>query len=204
MLAQIVSFFGKIFLPSNVNWNVRTSDKKLYITFDDGPIPEVTPQVLEILRQYNAKATFFCVGENVQKHPEVFKQIINEGHSVGNHSFNHIKANKFSNEDYLANVAKADELIQSPLFRPPYGRITPELAKKLGEKYKIYMWSVLTRDYEQNLSPKVCLRIARNQSRKGSIIVFHDSLKASGNMLIALPKVLDFFSNKGYSFEGLD
>lgn len=203
MLAQIVSFFGKIFLPSNVNWRVKTPEMKLYLTFDDGPIPEVTPLVLEILKQHNAKATFFCVGENVQRHPDVFKQILAEGHSVGNHSFNHIKANKFSTDEYLANVAKAGKLIQSPLFRPPYGRITPKLAKKLGEDYKIYMWSVLTRDYEQNLNPEVCLRIALNQSKKGSIIVFHDSLKASKNMLYALPRVLEYFGKKGYSFEKL-
>lgn len=201
MLAQIVSFFGKIFLPSNLNWNIKTTEKKLFISFDDGPIPEVTPKVLKILGKHNAKATFFCVGENVQKHPEVFKQIIAEGHNVGNHSYNHIKANKFTNEEYLANVAKADELIQSLLFRPPYGRITPSLAKKLGEKYSIYMWSVLTRDYEQNLSPEACLRIALKQSKKGSIIVFHDSLKASKNMLFALPRVLEYFGERGYSFE---
>lgn len=201
MLAQIVSFFGKIVLPANVNWKIKTTEKKLFLTFDDGPIPEVTPEVLGILKKYNAKATFFCVGENVQKHPDVFKQIIAEGHSVGNHSFNHIKANKFTNEEYLANVAKADELIQSPLFRPPYGRITPALAKTLGKKYRIYMWSVLTRDYEQNLSPEACLRIALNQSRKGSIIVFHDSLKASKNMLFALPRVLEYFGERGYYFE---
>lgn len=203
MLAQIVSFFGKIFLPSNVNWKIKTTEKKLFLTFDDGPIPEVTPEVLGILKKYNAKATFFCVGENVQKHPDVFKHIIAEGHGVGNHSFNHIKANKFTNEEYLANVAKANELIQSPLFRPPYGRITPSLAKKLGEKYRIYMWSVLTRDYEQNLSPEACLRIALNQSKKGSIIVFHDSMKASKNMLYALPRVLEYFGKKGYIFEKL-
>lgn len=187
-----------------MNWRVKTSEKKLYITFDDGPIPEVTPQVLEILKQHNAKATFFCIGDNVQKHPDIFNQIITSGHSVGNHSFNHIKANKFSTKEYLANVAKADELIQSPLFRPPYGRITPKLAKRLGEKYKIFMWSVLTRDYEQNLSPEACLRIALNQSKNGSIIVFHDSLKASKNMLYALPKVLEYFGKMGFGFEKLD
>ena len=187
-------------------WRLKTSDKKIYLTFDDGPIPQVTDWVLEQLRLYNAKATFFVVGDNVRRNPEIFQKILTEGHSVGNHTQNHIKGWKNETDTYLANFQECEKSISdlkrsaSNLFRPPYGQIRRSQASEILKTHKILMWSVLTRDYEANLSERKCLNRAIRQTREGSIVLFHDSLKAQNNLYYVLPRFLEHFSKKGYEF----
>lgn len=184
-------------------WKVKTKENVIYITFDDGPHPDITPKVLEILNQYNAKATFFCVGENVEKYPETFQLILDANHAVGNHTYNHIKGWKTNTVNYAENINKASKFIGSSLFRPPYGRITMEQIKSVSKDYKIIMWSVLTRDYEKNLNINKAIRKLCNQTSQGDIVVFHDSRKAEMNMFILLKQMLEFFSKQGYRFEKL-
>lgn len=195
----------------NYIWDLYVNnEKKLYLTFDDGPIPGVTEFVLTLLNQYNAKATFFCIGDNIRKHPEVFRQILAEGHTIGNHTMNHLKAWKTSLEIYVQNIIDCQNLIQeySPkediqqIFRPPYGQISRTKFKaleKLG--YNIILWDVLSKDWEQTISPEECLQNVLQNAQQGSIIVFHDSIKASKNLTVVLPEVLDYFSKKGYVFD---
>jgi len=183
-------------------WDIKTKEKTLYLTFDDGPTPEITAWVLDCLKKHNAKATFFCIGKNVERSPELFNRIIDEGHSVGNHTFNHLKGWKTKTIDYLNDTHNASTLINSKLFRPPYGRIKPKQAKSLiKDNYKIIMWSVLSLDWDKNISTTQCYKNVIEKSESGSIIVFHDSKKASHNMMCVLPKVLDYFSKKGYDFK---
>jgi peptidoglycan/xylan/chitin deacetylase (PgdA/CDA1 family) len=193
-------------------WEFSVTDKKIYLTFDDGPIPEVTPWVLDQLKQYNAKATFFCIGANVEKHPEVYNEVISQGHSIGNHTQHHVNAWKVSNATYISdsvlcketlqNVLKSSKRVATNLFRPPYGKITPQLAKKLREiGYTIVMWNVLSGDFDIDLSQEKCLANVINNTEAGSIVVFHDSLKAYDKLRFVLPKVLAHFSNLGYTFE---
>ena len=202
-VAKSPSVLNKLF-PSYV-WKIKTDEKVLYLTFDDGPTPEITSQVLEILAAYNAKATFFCIGKNVQENPVLFKRIGDEGHAIGNHTFNHIKGWKSDDSDYLKDIHQAHQLIDSRLFRPPYGRIKPQQAKQLQlQGYKIIMWDVLSYDWDRSLSKEKVLENSIKNSQSGSIIVFHDSIKAAKNMLYALPKTLSYFSEKGFRFETLD
>ena len=186
--------FGKL------TWRVKTDSKLIYLTFDDGPVPEVTPQVLDILDEYGWKATFFCVGDNVRKYPEVYQEVLRRGHRVGNHSFNHIRGYRYSVEDYVANVQKASAYIESHLFRPPHGRITFSQIKALKEDYDIVMWDVITFDYDKTKKPGQIMRTVRNYLRKGSIVVFHDSIKAKDNVLTVLPQALAYWKEKGYSY----
>ena len=186
--------FGKL------TWRVKTDSKLIYLTFDDGPVPEVTPQVLDILDEYGWKATFFCVGDNVRKYPEVYQEVLRRGHRVGNHSFNHIRGYRYSVEDYVANVQKASAYIESRLFRPPHGRITLSQIKALKEDYDIVMWDVITYDYDKKKKPEQIMRTVRNYLRKGSIVVFHDSIKAKDNVLTVLPQALAYWKEKGYSY----
>lgn len=187
-----------------LTWEMPPVGKKLYLTFDDGPVPEVTPDVLQILKQFNAKATFFCVGENVSKHPELFARIQSEGHAVGNHTYNHMQAWKTPAGEYLRNVDECKQIINSRLFRPPHGQITPWLIQQLQKDYKIIMWTVLTGDYDMRFSPEQCLDNALRHTRPGSIIVFHDSIKARRNMLYALPLFLEHCRERGFEFGTLD
>lgn len=201
---------AKWLFPSLV-WEFSITEKKLFLTFDDGPIPEVTPWVLEQLAKYNAKATFFCIGDNIEKHSEIFQQLLKEGHAIGNHTQQHVNGWKVSKEAYITNIQEAQKSIEnhlensaeaSKLFRPPYGKLTPQLCKrvqKLG--YKIIMWDVLSGDFDKNLSPEKSLSNVVNNAEAGSIIVFHDSLKAFEKMKYALPKVLQHFHELGYTFE---
>jgi len=193
-------------------WEFAVTEKKIYLTFDDGPIPEVTPWVLEQLAKYNAKATFFCIGDNVQKHPEIYNEVISQGHSIGNHTQHHVNAWKVSNTRYIAetiqakktleNTATTAQKVVSNLFRPPYGKISPQLSKKIKKLgYKIIMWNVLSGDFDTNLSKEKCLANVINTTKSGSIIVFHDSLKAHNKLQHVLPKVLEHFSNLGYRFD---
>ena len=190
-------------------WHRSRVAKTIYLTFDDGPVPEVTPFVLEVLEQFKAKATFFCVGDNVRKNPAIFRQVLEASHKVGNHTFHHLKGSKTVKEEYLQNVQACTEVIRkagggSPeLFRPPYGRIRKEQAKEILPFYEMIMWDVLSADYDQSLPPEVCLRKSIRYTRNGSIIVFHDSLKAYRNLSWVLPRYLAHFSALGYSFKAL-
>jgi peptidoglycan/xylan/chitin deacetylase (PgdA/CDA1 family) len=195
------------FIPSlfpNFTWRVPSKNKVLYLTFDDGPIPEVTPWVLDVLQQYNAKATFFCVGENVDKHPDIFQRIKQAGHSVGSHTYNHLNGWVMDNIPYFHNVRYAAQKIGTSLFRPPYGRIKRKQAQFLQRHYSIVMWDVLSGDFDQDLDPdQVANNVIRN-AKEGSIVVFHDSLKSLRNLKGALPKVLEHFADLGYRFEAIE
>ncbi len=190
-------------------WAFSHKEKSIYLTFDDGPIPEVTPWILDELKKYNAKATFFCIGENIQKHPEIFRRILAEGHSVGNHTFNHLNGWKTETSEYIDNVLKCENIINAEfinrqsaignrkLFRPPYGRITSKQAKILHKKdFKIIMWDVLSYDFYASVSEEKCLQNVLENMKAGSIVVFHDSLKAEKNLRYVLPKVLWFIEEK--------
>ena len=187
----------------NYTWNVKTEEKVIYLTFDDGPIPEVTPWVLDMLEKYDAKATFFCVGENVEKHPSVFEQVLDAGHAVGNHTFSHLNGWETDILPYFHNVRHCANLVQSGLFRPPYGKLTPKQTQFLARHYRIVMWDVLSGDFDQTISKDDCFNNVILSAHRGSIVVFHDSLKAESRMKYALPRVLEHFTEKGYRFESL-
>ena len=178
-----------------------TEDKVLYLTFDDGPIPEVTPWVLDLLAEYNAKATFFCVGENVERHPEIVERMRLEGHTAANHTHNHLSGWGSENVPYFHNVRKCAHLVDSDLFRPPYGRMKPRQAQFLLRHYRIVMWDVLSADFDVNISEEQCLNNVLNNTKEGSIIVMHDSLKAQTNMRYVLPRILGHYSALGYTFD---
>ena len=186
-----------------VTWHQSRKEKVLYLTFDDGPIPEVTPKVLALLEQYNAKATFFCIGDNVKKHPDVYASLLVHGHATGNHTFHHYNSWNVSAKYFLKDVEDAKQLIASNLFRPPYGKLTPATLFHLHRNYKIIMWDVISCDFDVTVSKETVYNNVITHAREGSIIVFHDSLKASENMLYALPKVLQYFSERGFKFEKL-
>lgn len=186
--------------PSLV-YRIPNDNKTVFLTFDDGPIPETTPEILEILKDYNAKATFFCVGKNVEKHPDLFSLIKKKGHSVGSHSFTHKDGWKTKNIDYFKDIKQAHNLIKTKLFRPPYGRIRPSQIKYLKKRYKIVMWDVLSGDFDQNTSMEKCVSNVVNNIASGSIIVFHDNLKSKDKVLKVLPEVLKILTREGYKFE---
>jgi len=181
-------------------WDIPSNEKNIYLTFDDGPHPEITPEVFNILDKYNAKATFFCVGENVNKFASTYRQILSRGHKAGNHTFNHLNGWKTPSDEYYNNIEKCAELVDSQLFRPPYGRIKATQAAYLKMHYRIIMWSVLTEDYNKGLSQEQCLEKAIKRTRPGLILIFHDSEKAQKNMLFALPRFLEHFTQLGYRF----
>jgi len=192
-------------LSSELIWNFP-DDKTptIYLTFDDGPVKGITDVVLGMLKKYNAKATFFCVGENVVKYPKLYNKIIKEGHSVANHTYNHLSGWKETKYKYYKNVLKAKNVIDSDLFRPPYGRISPQQIKSLRNRFRIVMWDVLSGDFDPELNPEDCANNVIKSTKQGSIIVFHDSLKAKKNILESLPIVLKHFSNKGFEFSKID
>lgn len=186
-------------MPSAV-WRKSATEKKLYLTFDDGPIPELTPWVLDVLKQYSIKATFFCVGDNVHKQPELYARILNEEHSVGNHTYNHVNGWNTDTNEYLENIEKCAELLNSKLFRPPYGKLKPTQIKRIKANYAIIMWDVLSGDYDKTIAPERCLLNVTNAIRNGAIIVFHDNIKATDNLQYALPKFIEYALEKGYGF----
>ncbi|MES1218561.1 MAG: polysaccharide deacetylase family protein [Bacteroidota bacterium] len=193
--------------PSRL-WKVDTQKKILYLSFDDGPHPEATPFVLNELKKYNASATFFCIGKNVLAYPDIYKRILDDGHSIGNHTQNHLNGWKVENDLYLKDISQAASYIDSDLFRPPYGRMTSFQAKNLrsamrGRKSKIIMWDVLSADFDTSITDEKCLENVLMNSKEGSIIVFHDSEKAFSKLKYCLPKIFQFFSEKGYRFEAL-
>ena len=174
--------------------------KVIYLTFDDGPIPESTPFILDTLREHGVKATFFMVGDNVHKYPHLFQQIVAEGHQVGNHTYNHWGGFKHSTQAYSANTQKANDLIRSHLFRPPHGWMRWEQYFWLGRKYRIVMWDLVTRDYSKWLTAEDVLKNIKRYTRNGSIITFHDSLKSIDKLRYALPEALKWLKEQGYEF----
>lgn len=215
------------YLFPNYIWKIKNTEQKIFLTFDDGPIPEVTEWVLDILKRENIKATFFCIGDNIKKHPQTFKRMIQEKHSIGNHTFNHLNGWKTNSNLYYENFRLCDEILEntkremdnskddkciisnpqlqtehSKLFRPPYGKIKRLQAKKIKlKKYKIIMWDVLSYDFDQNSTPEICLENVVKNTTTGSIIVFHDSIKAKKNLQYALPKAIQKLKEKGFVFE---
>ncbi|MDD4604321.1 MAG: polysaccharide deacetylase family protein [Bacteroidales bacterium] len=193
-------FFFRWFNSDYLVCDFPKKEKVIYLTFDDGPVPEVTPITLEILRKYEAKATFFLVGDNVRKYPQIFDNLIAEGHSIGNHTFHHLNGWQTPPGAYLEDVTHCDEFFSTHLFRPPYGRFTPTQYLLLRKKFRFVLWSVLTNDFNRNTSPEECLDLAIRNTKSGSIVVFHDSLKALEKMRYALPRFLEHFYELGYSF----
>lgn len=193
---------ARLIYPSLV-WNIKEKDKVIYLTFDDGPDESVTPSTLEILNRYNAKATFFCVGEKVKQNKTIFQNVIEMGHSVGNHTFNHLKGTQTSISDYIENIEKANKLIQSNLFRPPYGKINGNQVRRIRNKYKIIMWSVLPGDFDYKVNKQSVLKRLIKHTTNGSIVVLHDNNKFKDKMMYALEGFLDHFSTMGYEFNAI-
>ena len=187
-------------------WNISAKEKVLYLTFDDGPHETATPFVLDELKKYNAKASFFCLGKNVQQHPEIYTKILNEGHAVGNHTFNHLNGLKTKSNIYINDIRQAAAYINSKLFRPPYGRISFQTANLLQKDfgYRIIMWEVLSGDFDQKISPEKVLQNVVRKAEAGSIIVFHDSAKAFTALSFALPNDLKEFTQKGFAFKSIE
>lgn len=182
-------------------WRIPALDgQSVYLTFDDGPVPEVTPWVLDLLDEYGVKATFFCVGDNVRKYPELFAEILRRGHRVGNHTYHHIKGLETSTRAYMHDVHEAHRLIHSRYFRPPYGHLRFPQTRELSHSFEIVMWDVLTRDYNPRLSPERVLSNVTRFVRNGSIIVFHDSIKAERNLRAVLPRAVEWLRSGGYEF----
>lgn len=203
------SLIKRIF--SNYIWDIPNMDNKIYLTFDDGPTPKITEWVLDLLKEHQIKATFFCIGKNIQKHSAIFNKIIDNGHAIGNHTFNHLNGWNTLNEEYLKDIGScrselrlqyAPEELQSTLFRPPYGKIKTAQSKKLRQLgYKIIMWDVLSADFDQNISPEKCLENVLQNTQSGSVIVFHDSVKAFKNLKHTLPKSIEILKQRGFEFD---
>ena len=191
-------------LYPGLTWDIASKNKDLFLTFDDGPHPVATPFVLDVLKQYNAKATFFCIGKNIVQYPEIYDRICKEGHRIGNHTYDHLNGWKTRDDVYYKNVLQAKEVIESDLFRPPYGRITKAQVRQISPLFKIIMWDVLSGDFDVDLSTEKSLQYVTRKSKPGSIIVFHDSEKAFRILQYVLPEVLQFFKDKGYSFKAIE
>jgi len=203
----------------NYIWKMPQEEKVIYLTFDDGPTPTITNWTLDVLNQFNAKATFFCIGDNVKNHPDIFDNILSHGHAIGNHTYNHPRGWNSSTKSYINNVKQAQEIIDirlqksgsskiqssnQKLFRPPYGQITTKQGRELiNLGYQIIMWHVLAIDWKSSIKKETCLNNVVKNAENGSVIVFHDSEKASKNMMHALPKTLEYFKNKGFTFKSL-
>lgn len=192
---SILSLFFK-----GLTWTLPNTENKIYLTFDDGPIPEVTPWVLDVLKAKGIKATFFCVGANVQKHPDIYARILEEGHSVGNHTQNHLSGWTAANEAYLQEIEEAARYITSPLFRPPYGRISPIQYAQIKDRYRVIMWDTLSKDYDVTLSSDQVYQNATSGVNSGSILVFHDSLKAECHLRDVLEQVIDELLCRNFVF----
>lgn len=180
-------------------FDIKTNKKEVFLTFDDGPLPEITPWVLSQLKQYNYKATFFCIGKHVAENPEVYKQLLADGHTVGNHTFNHLNGLNTTFDDYTNNTTKCTQVVDSKLFRPPYGKLTRKQAKWIKERYTPIMWSVLTGDFDTTLSPEKCLQNTIKHTKPGAVIVFHDNVKAYPTLQFVLPKYLAWLKENGFT-----
>lgn len=200
MLIEQPPLLYRLLFPEAV-WRIsRQKSRAVYLTFDDGPIPEVTPWVLDVLDHYGIKATFFLVGDNVRRHPELLDEIKRRGHSYGNHTMHHLQGMKVHSRRYLRDITEANELIGSPLFRPPHGLIRWSQAKAIKERYNLVMYDLVTRDYSRKLGPEQVLNNIKRYTRNGSIIVFHDSLKAERNLRQVLPAAIEWLQQQGYTF----
>ncbi|MBO7301751.1 MAG: polysaccharide deacetylase family protein [Bacteroidaceae bacterium] len=198
-IEQVPTLLRKIY--PKATWRMNPKEKAVYLTFDDGPIPVVTPWVVELLEQYNIKATFFMVGDNVHKYQQEFLQVVKAGHRIGNHTYNHLKGLYTSSEEYIKNVDQANRFIHSDLFRPPHGLLRHSQYNELCKRYKFIMWDLLTRDYNSNLCGEDIVANIKKYTRNGSIITFHDSLRSENNLRYALPRTLDWLIEQGYSFK---
>ena len=202
------------FLFRNWVWSFSKKEKVIYLTFDDGPTPEITEWTLQELNKYNAKATFFCIGKNIQQHPEIFQKIIENNHSIGNHTHNHLNGIKTTTSNFIKNIEDSENCIQknsklkiqnSKLFRPPYGKLKFSQSKIIRKKgYKIIMWDVLSADFDTSISKKKCLENVIRNTKNGSVIVFHDSEKATKNLQFVLPQVLEYYTYKGFAFNRIE
>ncbi len=189
-----------------LTWHKSRNSRSIFLTFDDGPIPIVTPFVLKILKQHHAKATFFCIGDNVNRHPDIYGQVVADGHRIGNHTYNHLKGWKTADDVYCNNFMECEHLVHSPLFRPPYGRIKRSQVrglKTIKPNLQIIMWDVLSGDFDSKLTPEDCLQNVLRHTENGSVVVFHDSLKAFPRLEYVLPRAMEYWSMQGYKFEVL-
>lgn len=204
MYLRYIPKWARLILPE-ATYDFKDRDESaIYLTFDDGPIPEVTEYVLETLNKYEAKATFFCVGDNVRKYPDIFKQLKSAGHSIGNHTYHHIDGYTSSAAKYYKNILKADEIIKSPLFRPPYGHITYKQAKALRKKgFKLILWSLLTADFDTKLDPKNMWRYIEKNIKAGDIIVLHDNIKSFEKIKFVLPLILELAVSRNWSLKAI-
>ncbi|MBO7112534.1 MAG: polysaccharide deacetylase family protein [Bacteroidaceae bacterium] len=201
LLEQPTKILSKIY-PKGI-FRKDPEEKAVYLTFDDGPIPEVTPWLLEVLDRYGIKATFFVVGDNVRKYPEIFKMLVDKGHKIGNHTFNHVRSMRMRNPDYIDNVKKCESYFKTRLFRPPHGIMRRWSYRYMTGNYDIVFYDVITRDYNGKLKPEKVLDIVKKYTRNGSIIVFHDSLRSEKNLRYALPKAIEWLNSQGYAFKSL-
>lgn len=184
-------------------WRIQSIDKKLYLTFDDGPDPSVTPELLNILHQFEAKATFFCTGSKADENPALIEQMKDAGHSIGNHSFYHLRGKKVSTASYIEDISRCNKILGTKLFRPPFGSIKQSQIKQLKDQYKIYMWTLLPGDFDQSVTKEKCLSRSIKYTKNGTIIVYHDSKKTQEKVLYAVPKYIEHFQKLGYTFEAL-
>lgn len=184
-------------------WNVNYKEKDIYLSFDDGPTPEITPWVLKTLELYNAKATFFCVGRSVEKYSSIYNDILEQGHEVGNHTYSHLNGWKTKTEEYVNDVRLAQKLIGSNLFRPPYGKLKPSQQKELSKEFRIVLWDVMSWDYHSKVSKEKCWDNVNSKTKRGNVVLFHDSLKAKENLFYTLPLLLEQFGQKGYCFKAI-
>lgn len=203
MLIERPPLFYRLLFPEAI-WRIKHRRRKVvFLTFDDGPIPEVTPWVLDTLDRYGIKATFFMVGDNVRRHPELLEEVHRRGHAVGNHTMHHLQGMKVTAYRYMHDISEANDLIDSPLFRPPHGLLRWKQARAIKDRYNLVMYDLVTRDYSKKLNPEQVFNNVRRYARNGSIIVFHDSLKAEKNMKAVLPRAIEYLRSLGYEFEPL-
>lgn len=200
-VSKVPGFFWRLF--PGLLWRVPVKDRSLFLTFDDGPVPGVTDYVLETLDRYNARATFFCIGKNVQAHPALYNEIRKHGHAVGNHTHHHLNGWETEDETYYDDIALCSQMVKSSLFRPPYGKISLAQINYLKPQYKIVMWDVLSGDFDPFLPQEACLKNVLRNAREGSIILMHDTAKAEPSLTYALPRLLEFFTEAGYRFSAL-
>lgn len=203
MLIERPPLFYRLLFPEAI-WRIKHRRRKVvFLTFDDGPIPEVTPWVLDTLDRYGITATFFMVGDNVRRHPELLEEVRRRGHAVGNHTMHHLQGMKVTAYRYMHDISEANDLIDSPLFRPPHGLLRWKQARAIKDRYNLVMYDLVTRDYSKKLNPEQVFNNVRRYARNGSIIVFHDSLKAEKNMKAVLPRAIEYLRSLGYEFEPL-